>query len=57
VERIDCSRAMENFKEGSDVDIALKGEVNSLTAAEVKYALEAGKVTVTDGDQAKKRSG
>jgi len=34
------SRAMGTYKDGSDVDIALKGEVTASMAADVKYVLE-----------------
>ena len=34
------SRAMGNYKEASDVDIALKGDLSSSVAADVKYELE-----------------
>jgi type I restriction enzyme S subunit len=34
------SRAMGNYKEASDVDIALKGDVTSSMVADVKYALD-----------------
>ena len=34
------SRAMGNYKAGSDVDIAIKGDVSSSTAATIKDVLE-----------------
>lgn len=34
------SRATGNFKEASDIDLALKGRLDSSVAADVKYALE-----------------
>lgn len=34
------SRAMGNYKPGSDVDLAIKGNVNAYIAANIKFELE-----------------